>query len=86
MLQTIEVEIDNGQIQPIEPMPYLFQGRGLLTVLNFKPTVPKATEEMLLNRKTALTELRGLGGLSDVIPDPIAWQRDMRTGTSSESD
>lgn len=26
----------------------------------------------------ALREIRALGGLNDVIPDPMAWQRDMR--------
>ncbi len=39
---------------------------------------PKATPEMVARRKVALRELRGLGGLRDVIPDPMAWQREMR--------
>jgi hypothetical protein len=41
-------------------------------------TVPRATPEMVARRKSALRELRGLGGLRNVIPDPVAWQREMR--------
>ena len=37
-----------------------------------------ATPEMVARRKEALRELRGLGGLRGVIPDPVAWQREMR--------
>ena len=39
---------------------------------------PQATQEMLARRKQALEELRVLGGLSDVISDPLAWQREIR--------
>ena len=41
-------------------------------------TVPRATPEMVARRKVALRGLRELGGLRDVIPDPVAWQREMR--------
>ena len=37
-----------------------------------------ATPEMLRQRKEALAALRALGGLKDVIPDPVAWQREQR--------
>ena len=37
-----------------------------------------ATPEMLSQRKEALAALRALGGLKDVIPDPVAWQREQR--------
>jgi len=37
-----------------------------------------ATPEMLAQRKEALAGLRALGGLKDVIPDPVAWQREQR--------
>jgi hypothetical protein len=39
---------------------------------------PRATPEMLRQRKQALQALRAAGGLRDVIPDPTAWQQDMR--------
>ena len=39
---------------------------------------PRASAEMLLERKEALADLRALGGLRDVIPDPVAWQRELR--------
>jgi hypothetical protein len=41
-------------------------------------TLARATPEMVARRKAALRELRGLGGLRDVIPDPAAWQRETR--------
>lgn len=40
--------------------------------------VARATPERVARRKAALHELRQLGGLRDVIPDPVAWQRDLR--------
>ena len=40
--------------------------------------VPRATPEMLRQRKEAFQKLRELGGLRDVIPDPVAWQRELR--------
>jgi hypothetical protein len=40
--------------------------------------VPRATAEMLRCRKEAFQRLRKLGGLRDVIPDPTAWQREIR--------
>jgi len=42
------------------------------------PSVPQATPEMLRRRQEALHKLRALGGLRDVIPDPLMWQREMR--------
>jgi hypothetical protein len=33
---------------------------------------------MLAKRVVAFDELRALGGVSDVIPDPQTWQREMR--------
>ena len=44
--------------------------------------MPTATPEMLGRRKEALATLRALGGLRDVIPDPIAWQREQRKDRS----
>ena len=42
-------------------------------------SIPRlATPEMLRQRKEALAALRVLGGLKDVIPDPMAWQREQR--------
>lgn len=39
---------------------------------------PRATPEMLARRKDALRKLRESGGLRGVIPDPVAWQREIR--------
>ena len=35
--------------------------------------------EMLARRKAAYASLRAQGGLSDVIPDPLTWQREIRS-------
>jgi hypothetical protein len=40
--------------------------------------LPRATPEMLRQRKEAFEKLRALGGLRDAIPDPVAWQREQR--------
>ena len=44
--------------------------------------VPRATPEMVAQRKAAFQKLRELGGLRDMIPDPMAWQREMRKDRS----
>ena len=43
-----------------------------------EPLAQPATPEMLRQRKEALAGLRALGGLKDVIPDPVTWQRELR--------
>lgn len=40
--------------------------------------IPVTTPEMLARRAEAIERLRALGGLKDIIPDPVAWQREMR--------
>ncbi len=47
-----------------------------------EPSTRWANPEMLRQRKKALADLRELGGLRDVIPDPIAWQREQREDRS----
>jgi hypothetical protein len=41
-----------------------------------------ASPEMLRRRKEAFQKLRELGGLRDVIPDPVAWQQELRQDRS----
>lgn len=43
-----------------------------------EPGPVRATPDMLRERKEALAALRALGGLKDIIPDPVAWQREIR--------
>ena len=46
MLYTIEVQIDaNGHIQPVEPLVPLSVGRGLLTLLDDKPSLITASKQ-----------------------------------------
>jgi hypothetical protein len=43
-----------------------------------KRQMPTATPEMLAKRAIAFNPLRAQGGLSDLIPDPLAWQREAK--------
>ena len=40
---------------------------------------PTAPAEMVERRKAAIRRLRDMGGLRNAIPDPVAWQRELRT-------
>ncbi len=75
-----------GSLKLLSPLPeWLKPGRVhvLLSVPNgasLKPkrVIPTATPEMLAKRAAAFEALRVMGGLKDVIPDPVAWQREIR--------
>jgi hypothetical protein len=54
----------------------------LKAVGDSSPAVLRATPAAMARRGAALKELRGLGGLRDAIPDPLAWQREMRRDRS----
>ncbi len=89
-MQSLETDADislDGNVKLLSPLPaWLKPGRAhLLIVLSdangttgTKRRPPPATSEMLARRKAAYAGLRALGGLSDVIPDPAAWQREIR--------
>ncbi len=50
-----------------------------LTAANTSHFGAPATAPVAVSRRmAALSELRSLGGLSDVIPDPVEWQREQR--------
>lgn len=78
----VEVGVD-GSLRLLSPLPeWLKPGRAhvVLTVreegaVKGKRVIPNATAEMLAKRVAALEGLRASGGLGDVIPDPMAWQR-----------
>jgi len=83
----IEISAD-GSVKLLSPLPsWLRPGRAhavmTLTALEgggakTKRQIPTATPEMLAKRVAAFDGLRTLGGLGDMIPDPMAWQREMR--------
>ena len=63
------------------PLPKELYGRLVEVTATLKPaneTTARATPEMLARRKAAFQRLRELGGLRGVIPDPVAWQHDLR--------
>ena len=90
-MQTLETDADihaDGTMTLLSPLPsWLKPGRThLLLVLSetngtastTKPRPLPATPEMLVRRKAAYAGLRAAGGLGDVIPDPCAWQHEIR--------
>lgn len=88
-MNTLETDVEvsaDGSLKLLSPLPeWLKPGRMhlLLSVPNGRSTKPKravpaATPEMLAKRAAALESLRAMGGLKDVIPDPAAWQREIR--------
>ena len=88
-MNTLETDIEiaaDGSLKLLSPLPdWLKPGRAhvVLTVADPSGTkpkrqIPRATPEMIARRMEALEQLRALGGLHSVIPDPVAWQKDMR--------
>jgi hypothetical protein len=83
----IEISAD-GSVKLLSPLPaWLRPGRAhaVMTVTALedssartKRQMPVATPEMLAKRVAAFEGLRELGGLGDMIPDPLTWQREMR--------
>ena len=94
-MNTLETDADieaDGSMKLLSPLPaWLKPGRAhvLLVVTEADSSAParkrqrpSATPEMLARRKAACAGLRALGGLSDAIPDPAAWQREIREDRS----
>lgn len=90
-MNTIRTEVEittDGGLKLLSPLPaWLKPGRAQIMVMvedgleqpvKPKKKLPPATPEMLAARKKALQELREMGGLRDVIPDPLAWQKEIR--------
>ena len=89
-MHTLETDVEvsaDGSLKLLSPLPeWLKPGRMhmLLTVPSEaaapkqKRVIPNATPEMLATRAAALENIRATGGLKDVIPDPMAWQREIR--------
>jgi len=79
----LEVDVDGTLHLPLPPE--LRKGRIEVTAtLRAANTDAESRDasERVQRRKMALQELRNLGGLSDVIPDPAAWQREIRQDRS----
>ena len=83
----IEIATD-GSVKLLSPLPaWLRPGRvhAVMTLTAVEDIdariirqIPTATPEILAKRVAAFDGLRTLGGLGDMIPDPLAWQREMR--------
>lgn len=80
---TLETDIEiaaDGSMRLLSPLPdWLKPGRShvLLTVADAtegkpKRQIPRATPEMVAKRSAAFAQLRAMGALKEVIPDPVA--------------
>ena len=88
-MKTLDTEAEilpDGTLRLLSPRPdWLEPGRRRVLLVIDEPApgasariAPQATPEMLAQRKQALAELRELGGLRDIVPDPLEWQREIR--------
>ena len=90
-MNTLETDVEvsaDGSLKLLTPLPawikpgrmHLLLSEASVTARPDKPKrqIPTATPEMLERRKAAFERLRAMGGLTDVIPDAVAWQREMR--------
>jgi len=81
IIATLEPDSDGTLHVPLPPE--LRSGKVVIeaTLRAEGEAAPKAivaTPEMMAQRKSALQELRAMGGLRDAIPDPVAWQKEQR--------
>ncbi len=81
-----DVEVgEDGSLKPLSPVPDWLKPGRVHVVLSVpdaaspKPrrVVPVATPEMLAKRAAALEAVRAMNPYRD-IPDPVAWQRQIR--------
>lgn len=89
-MHTLETDVEvgaDGSLKLLSPLPeWLKPGRmhvllsvpGSSDLPKRKRVVPTASPEMLARRLEALEAVRAMGGLKDLIPDPAAWQREIR--------
>jgi hypothetical protein len=88
-MNTLETDVEvsaDGSLKLLSPLPeWLKSGRMhvLLSVTEGASTKPKrviptAAPEILAKRAAAFEAIRAMGGLKDVIPNPVAWQREIR--------
>ena len=63
---------------PVELRHGKIEVTATLKAANGVPLATRATPEMVARRKAAFQQLRELGGLRGAIPDPSAWQREIR--------
>ena len=89
-MNTLESEVEvsaDGSLKLLGPLPawlkpgrmHMFLAASDISPLPTKRRVPPASPEMVEQRKAALARLQTMGGLKDVIPDPAAWQREIRS-------
>jgi hypothetical protein len=65
----LPAELRHGKIEDVATLKAVKDNTG---------SPGRATPDMLRQRKEALRKLREAGGLTDVIADPAAWQREER--------
>ena len=80
MLTTYKAKLKGERLQWVDEVPPLTQQDGadvLVTILHTNGRASLDKAERGARMKAALDKLATLGGISS-IPDPVAWQREMR--------
>lgn len=82
-MHTLETDVEvhaDGSLKLLSPLPEWLKPGHMHVVLSVpngtspkpKRVIPTATPEMLAKRAAAFEAIRALGGLKDVVPDPLA--------------
>jgi hypothetical protein len=77
----LPVELRGGKVEVIATLRAASDSGASLELAS-PPIAPRATPEMVKRRSEAFAALRAMGGLHDEIPDPAAWQREIRKDRS----
>jgi len=86
MWYAFDMETINAIIEPDAdgtlhlPLPESLRHVKVAITATLRPAsgIAPATPEKLALRRAALDELRALGEVAKIIPDPVAWQRKQR--------
>ena len=78
MLKTYKARLKNDHLEWLENPPPASE-RELLVDVSIAAVVPLSPQgKSTAGAIAALEELAQMGGLGDIIPDPVAWQREIR--------
>ena len=80
MLNTYKAKLKGSQIEGVDEVPPSVNGGTTDVLVTLLPHMPETLEEKLergARMKAALERIAARGGIQS-IPDPVAWQREMR--------
>ena len=79
MLKTYKACLKNDRLEWLETPPPVSDRELLVDVsISLADAEPPAPQKSGARAMAALEELAKMGGLEHIIPDPVAWQREIR--------